>query len=135
MTSIAAHPRQMLARLDRAGARVVDLAIRAYQRWLSPLKGPNRACAHRVLHGGDSCSQHVRGVIAERGLVASVPRVVQRFHACRDAAADLHRPRGGGVGGDDGSTPTPAANRFRRRGQCCIVIPLPTCSTTRTFRG
>lgn len=109
--------------LDRAAARVADLLIRGYQKWLSPLKGPHRACAHRVLHGGDSCSQHARALIAESGLLAAAPRAFQRFAACQQAAAVTAPLRG-----------TSAPLRRRHRGQCCIVIPLPACSTTRTIR-
>ena len=68
-------------------ARVVDAAIRSYQRRLSPRKG--YACAHRVAHGGTSCSAAVRGIVARRGVLRGVGPTVARFAACYRAAALL----------------------------------------------
>ena len=62
-------------------------AITFYQRRLSPFKG--FSCAHKVLHGGDSCSQFVKGLILELGpheaMVA--PRV--RLASCWEAKEAL----------------------------------------------
>ena len=106
---------------DRAAARLADALIAAYQRWLSPLKGKNRGCAHRVRYGGDSCSQHVRRLLAEAGgFWVAVPLARARFAACREAAEAA-------VAARNGVHP----RHLRSRGQCCIVIP---CGTTRTVR-
>ena len=111
-----------LRALDRAAARWVDAAIAGYQRWLSPLKGKGRGCAHRLCHGGGSCSQHVRRLLAETGgLVASLPGARARFAACREAASAAAASPLSGID----------ARYLRARGQCCIVIP---CGTTRTIR-
>lgn len=59
-------------------------AILAYQRHLSPRKG--FCCAHRVLHGGLSCSESVRQAIATDGLWRALPVVRARLRACRAAA-------------------------------------------------
>ena len=68
-------------------ARLADRAVAWYQVRLSPRKG--YACAHRVAHGGDSCSQAVRRSLLDRGLLgAAVPSVV-RFAACYQAVALL----------------------------------------------
>jgi putative component of membrane protein insertase Oxa1/YidC/SpoIIIJ protein YidD len=58
-------------------------AITGYQRYISPHKG--FACAYRVLHGGESCSQYFKRVIAEDGFRAAVSLSRQRFHACKQA--------------------------------------------------
>lgn len=68
-------------------ARAVDVLIEQYQRRLSPRKG--YACAHRVAHGGDSCSGAVRDLVRRRGVVrAGVPTAL-RFVACYRAASLL----------------------------------------------
>lgn len=58
-------------------------AITGYQRHISPYKG--FACAHRVLYGGESCSQYVKRVIAEDGFRSAVIQSRQRFHDCKQA--------------------------------------------------
>ncbi|MPV36946.1 membrane protein insertion efficiency factor YidD [Georgenia subflava] len=67
--------------------RSADRAICFYQRRISPRKG--WSCAHRVAHGGASCSQAVRELVIERGVLRSVPSTVARFFACYQAAALL----------------------------------------------
>ena len=57
--------------------------ITAYQNYLSPFKG--FSCAHRVLHGTESCSQYVKRTILERGLSDAWPNSRQRFRDCRSA--------------------------------------------------
>jgi putative component of membrane protein insertase Oxa1/YidC/SpoIIIJ protein YidD len=70
---------------DRYGpaSRLALLAIRGYQRWLSPYKGFR--CAHAVLHGGPGCSGYAAEVIHARGLVDAVGPIRQRFRDCRAA--------------------------------------------------
>lgn len=62
-------------------------AINGYQRYLSPHKG--FSCAHRVLHGGESCSQHIKQAIATKGLLAAVQLSKQRFADCKTAKLTL----------------------------------------------
>ncbi len=64
------------------------LAIRGYQRHLSPRKG--YACAYRMAHGGTGCSGFAKAAIAESGLIAALPLIRARFQACRTAALSLH---------------------------------------------
>ena len=85
-------------------SRAVDAAIRVYQRRVSPRKG--WGCAHRVAHGGDSCSAAVRDVVRRRGLVRWARPTVLRFVACYQAASLL---RGSNVQGVC----------------CCGPIPIP----------
>jgi len=65
-------------------AAVVDRLVQAYQRHLSPRKG--WSCAHRVAHGGTSCSAEVRELVARRGVMRSAIPTVARFVACYQAA-------------------------------------------------
>ena len=61
----------------------VATLITGYQKYLSPFKG--FSCAHRVLHGSESCSQYVKQAILQRGLSAAWPDSRQRFRGCRSA--------------------------------------------------
>jgi putative component of membrane protein insertase Oxa1/YidC/SpoIIIJ protein YidD len=86
-------------------ARAADRAVAWYQSRLSPRKG--YACAHRVAHGGDSCSQAVRRSLVTRGVLGSVLPAVARLAACYRAVTLL----------------TP---QQRVRGVCCCGgIPIP----------
>ena len=67
--------------------RAADRAVVWYQVRLSPRK--RYGCAHRVAHGGDSCSQAVRRSLLERGLAASLGPSVIRLLACYQAVALL----------------------------------------------
>jgi len=64
-------------------AQSVALAITAYQQFVSPHKG--FCCAHRYLNGGLSCSQAVKRLVLNHGLIESLPLVRARFEACRNA--------------------------------------------------
>lgn len=66
-------------------------AIAGYQKHLSPRKG--FSCAHRLLHGGESCSQYTKRVILEQGLLAAIPATRQRFQACKAANQVLQAQR------------------------------------------
>lgn len=86
VAAIAPHNLLMSAAatsLDPKASQVAISAITGYQKYISPRKG--FSCAHRVLYGGDSCSQHVKKLIAEHGLIAAVPLTRQRFKNCRSA--------------------------------------------------
>ncbi|WNB86402.1 membrane protein insertion efficiency factor YidD [Cellulomonas sp. ATA003] len=65
-------------------SRAVDVAIQRYQQRISPRKG--WSCAHRVAHGGTSCSAEVRDIVRRRGVVRGVRPTVRRFVACYGAA-------------------------------------------------
>jgi len=73
--------------VSSSAARLVDRAIAWYQVRLSPRKG--YGCAHRVAHGGDSCSQAVRRSLLERGPAGAVLPSLARFAACWQAVALL----------------------------------------------
>lgn len=59
------------------------LAIRFYQRWLSPHKG--FCCAHAAVHGGLTCSAAVAQIVHEHGVLGGRLHVKARFTACRAA--------------------------------------------------
>ena len=61
--------------------------INKYQRYLSPHKG--YSCAHRTLHGGDSCSQHAKTQIVRVGIWRAIPLMRQRFRLCAQASQSL----------------------------------------------
>lgn len=65
--------------------------IQGYQRYLSPYKG--FACAHRVLHGGVSCSAYWRDRLEAEGLCAAWPQFRDRLRACKLAAQTLQAER------------------------------------------
>ncbi|MBD2342078.1 membrane protein insertion efficiency factor YidD [Calothrix sp. FACHB-156] len=72
-----------ISSLDLLGRRLGVIAITGYQKHISPRKG--FVCAHRVLYGGESCSQYIKRVIAEDGLGALPAKSRQRFQACKQA--------------------------------------------------
>ena len=63
-------------------------AITGYQKHISPHKG--FACAHRVLYGGESCSQYFKQVIIQDGFRAALTQSRERFQACKQANYILH---------------------------------------------
>jgi uncharacterized protein len=83
-------------RMATLSAQTTAKLIFAYQRFVSPYKG--FCCAHRALHGGSSCSEAVRQVVLERGLMGALPSIRARFHACKHAhlvlmAEEENRPK------------------------------------------
>ncbi|MTJ49082.1 membrane protein insertion efficiency factor YidD [Dolichospermum sp. UHCC 0259] len=68
---------------DSFSRRIGVTAITGYQRYISPYKGFR--CAHRVLHGGESCSGYVKRQIAEYGLTDAFVKSKKRFQACTEA--------------------------------------------------
>lgn len=59
------------------------LAIRIYQRYLSPYKG--FACAYRVLHQEQSCSHYFYSCITEQSFACACRAFQQRLVDCRQA--------------------------------------------------
>lgn len=67
---------------------VVVVLISLYQRYLSPLKG--FSCAHRVLHGGESCSGYVKRMFLEQDLMTAISMSQIRFKECSHASKTLN---------------------------------------------
>gem|GEM_PF-5376803 len=71
---------RLLSPLDSSLRSVLMAIIVSYQRYLSPRKG--YSCAHRIVHGGDSCSQYVKKTLADKNLFESTLLAKKRFEAC-----------------------------------------------------
>jgi putative component of membrane protein insertase Oxa1/YidC/SpoIIIJ protein YidD len=80
------------------------LAINGYQKFISPHKG--FCCAHRLVNGGRSCSEHIKQLIIKRGLFASIDEIRQRLSDCKSAERYLNekKKQGQGKGADSSST-------------------------------
>lgn len=73
--------------IDLFTRRTTANLITVYQKQISPHKG--FSCAHRVLQGGESCSQFVKHAILTHGLGDAIPLIRQRFQACKAANQTL----------------------------------------------
>ncbi|MDB9444654.1 MAG: membrane protein insertion efficiency factor YidD [Sphaerospermopsis sp.] len=73
--------------------KISVFGINFYQKHLSPYKG--YCCAHRILHGGDSCSEYVKKAFLEQDLNTAIQLSRQRFTECGQAAENLasQKPR------------------------------------------
>lgn len=69
--------------LDAGVRQIARASITGYQKYISPHKG--FACAHRMLYEGESCSQYVKRMVAEKDLLAAIKASKQRFQACKEA--------------------------------------------------
>jgi putative component of membrane protein insertase Oxa1/YidC/SpoIIIJ protein YidD len=124
-----------LSLLDSFTRKLSINAIATYQKHISPHKG--FACAHRILHGGESCSQYIKRVIREEGLSAGWNKSRARFQACHQANLILRSPFALSQIEDldpDEQFDQPSSPRRHRRYQnnscdnnsivdCCISIP------------
>lgn len=103
--------------------RLTLSAIDVYKAYLSPRKGFN--CAHRVLHGGESCSTYAQEAVRAHGAWGAAVHVKSRFAACKAAAHTLSEQR------SDGDVPKKKRRRdswFERCGDCaCVGIDFPFC--------
>ena len=77
--------------LDRLSRQTASALITSYQKNISPKKG--FSCAHRVLHGGESCSQYIKRIILKQGLLGAIPLSRQRLQACKAANQVLRARR------------------------------------------
>jgi putative component of membrane protein insertase Oxa1/YidC/SpoIIIJ protein YidD len=108
--------------------------IRVYQRWISPYKGFR--CAHRVVHGGASCSEFAVQAIQSHGAFGFWPDFRTRLTACNAAAISYREMYfSAPTEGDVGSEP-PEKGRRRTKskasdcaGDCavsaCLFMPTP----------
>ncbi|MCP4890032.1 MAG: membrane protein insertion efficiency factor YidD [Planctomycetaceae bacterium] len=70
--------------MNRVVADPLILLISGYQKYLSPYIG--FCCAHRVVHGGRSCSEQAQSLIRNVGPTAAFRLMQRRFARCRSAA-------------------------------------------------
>lgn len=73
--------------IDLFTRRTTATLIAVYQKQISPHKG--FSCAHRVLQGGESCSQYIKQAILTHGLADALPLIRQRFQDCKVANQTL----------------------------------------------
>ncbi|MEH2191809.1 MAG: membrane protein insertion efficiency factor YidD [Nostoc sp.] len=62
-------------------------SIKAYQKYISPSKG--FSCSHRLLHGGDSCSNYLKRMLSEQKLDQALQSSIKRFQDCGAASRTL----------------------------------------------
>ncbi|MDJ0619665.1 MAG: membrane protein insertion efficiency factor YidD [Calothrix sp. MO_192.B10] len=72
-----------ISTVDFLTRKISIAAITGYQKHISPHKG--FACAHRVLYGGQSCSQYIKQAIAQSGFRVGWIKSRDRFQACKQA--------------------------------------------------
>jgi putative component of membrane protein insertase Oxa1/YidC/SpoIIIJ protein YidD len=70
--------------LSQPITRTAIAALNAYQIHLSPHKG--FACPHRLLYGGESCSEYVKQRLLQQDLLTAIRTAPPRFRACQAAA-------------------------------------------------
>lgn len=110
---------------ERLLTRAAVACITGYQRHLSPRKG--FSCAYRVHTGGESCSQYVKRVLLEEGLVGAPAKTRARFAACQEAHLALRAQAAQGVQfGDVGWLPE-ASHGLVQAGMWCIPTPFGCC--------
>jgi putative component of membrane protein insertase Oxa1/YidC/SpoIIIJ protein YidD len=73
-------PFNLLSLLDSLLRSVAVAIIGGYQHHLSPRKG--YSCSHRIVYGGDSCSEYVKKTLADKSLVEATLLARQRFKEC-----------------------------------------------------
>ncbi|TAF59677.1 MAG: membrane protein insertion efficiency factor YidD [Oscillatoriales cyanobacterium] len=86
---------------DAALRQLAVASISGYQKHISPIKG--FSCAHRVLYGGESCSQYIKGAIAKLGLFGAIKASRHRFAACKGANQILKARFSSESGSESGS--------------------------------
>jgi putative component of membrane protein insertase Oxa1/YidC/SpoIIIJ protein YidD len=69
--------------LNKAAAYLITL----YQKFISPHKGFR--CAASVYYGSASCSQTVKQIILQDGIVSGLARIRQQFNLCSVAARSI----------------------------------------------
>lgn len=66
-------------------------SISAYQKYLSRHKG--FSCPHRLMHGGEPCSEYVKRLFMSNDLRTALKMTPQRFQACQMAAKGLQNQK------------------------------------------
>lgn len=65
--------------------------INLYQKYVSPYKGFR--CAYASIYGGDSCSQAVKKILLDEGVVKGFYSSQSRFRNCRNANEERRKRR------------------------------------------
>ncbi len=105
-------------------SRALGISLIAfYQQRLSPRKG--FCCAHRVVHGGSSCSQFAARALARRGWLLFFPLMRRRFDRCALAAMRIQ-----GLQDDERN-----AKEQRKSGDCADPTTPCDCAPTPALPG
>lgn len=117
----------MKSSLDRWLRQVGVQGINAYQQHISPHKG--YSCAHRIVHGGDSCSEHVKKLFLSHNLQDTIKYSQQRFRDCAQANLELkqgnHTPEKAGLASSQIQIrKTQIFPRLTRRRAIALMVPL-----------
>ena len=113
---------------NRWSVRCLAALITAYQRYVSPYKG--FCCAHRVAHGGLSCSAYAKRQLLRRGIGEAARRMRMRFAACAAAAVLLHAAAAGANGDEARRRARKATRPISRTAAHTCRIPSRRCSCT-----
>mgnify|MGYP002777003905 FL=1 len=62
-------------------------SLNFYRAHISPRKG--FSCPHRLLYGGESCSDYVKRILTDQNFSAAIQMTPQRFKACKASAQTL----------------------------------------------
>ena len=65
--------------------------ISFYQKYLSPRKGFR--CAHAAYYSGNSCSEAVKLIILQKGLIGGWADIKQRFMDCKRVSVEAEKER------------------------------------------
>jgi putative component of membrane protein insertase Oxa1/YidC/SpoIIIJ protein YidD len=96
--------RRLLSFVDNPLRSIAISLISSYQRHLSPRKG--YSCAHRVVYGGESCSEYIKNALADKSLFETTLLAGQRFKECNTAciSSKSRTAESNGSVGFDGDT-------------------------------
>lgn len=65
--------------------------ISFYQKYLSPRKGFR--CAHAAYYSGNSCSEAIKLIIMQKGLIGGWAEIKQRFVDCKRVSFEAQKER------------------------------------------
>jgi putative component of membrane protein insertase Oxa1/YidC/SpoIIIJ protein YidD len=71
---------------------IVINSINIYQKRISPHKG--FSCSHRIVNGGESCSDYIKRTFSQQNLTQSVKFSLQRFKDCSNVSKTLSTKNG-----------------------------------------
>ncbi|TBR57284.1 hypothetical protein B4U84_14755 [Westiellopsis prolifica IICB1] len=77
--------------IEAFAGQVAIASLNTYQKRFSPHKG--FSCPHRLLYGGDSCSDYIKHQLINQNLLTAIQMAPQRFKACKIAAQTLQNQR------------------------------------------
>jgi putative component of membrane protein insertase Oxa1/YidC/SpoIIIJ protein YidD len=76
-------PKFFIPTIDKFATVVTLTTLGIYKQYIDPHK--HGKCSHRLVHGGLSCSDYIRGVVKEHGAIAATPFIKQRYADCRES--------------------------------------------------